>query len=136
IMQTRQPEHPLLNTLIHQGYQAFAAAALIERKAASLPPYSFQALLRANAHDTQAPLDFLSAVADLVNQHSNGTLALGPVPAPMAKRAGQYRYQLLLQHTQRKQLHLLLNWLMPEIERLKQARKIRWSLDVDPIDLY
>ena len=136
IMQTRQPEHPLLNTLIHQGYQAFAAAALVERKAANLPPYSFQALLRANAHETQLPLDFLSAVANLVNQHNNGTLALGPVPAPMAKRAGQYRYQLLLQHTQRKQLHLLLNWLMPEIERLKQARKIRWSLDVDPIDLY
>lgn len=136
IMQTRQPEHPLLNTLIHKGYQAFAVAALAERKEASLPPYSYQALLRANAHEAHTPLEFLLTVADLVNQHNNETLALGPVPAPMAKRAGQFRYQLLLQHTQRKQLHLLLNWLMPEIERLKQARKIRWSLDVDPIDLY
>jgi primosomal protein N' (replication factor Y) len=136
IMQTRQPEHPLLNTLIHQGYQAFAQAALAERKHAGLPPYSYQALLRANAHEQQAPLDFLQAVAELINQHASQTLALGPVPAPMAKRAGQFRYQLLLQHSQRKQLHLLLNWLMPEIERLKQTRKVRWSLDVDPIDLY
>ncbi len=136
IMQTRQPEHPLLNTLIHQGYQAFAEAALTERKQAGLPPYSYQALLRANAHEQQPPLDFLQAIAELINQHDNQTLALGPVPAPMAKRVGQFRYQLLLQHAQRKQLHLLLNWLMPEIEKLKQARKVRWSLDVDPIDLY
>jgi len=136
IMQTRQPEHPLLNTLIHQGYQAFAQAALAERKQAGLPPYSYQALLRANAHEQQLALDFLLAVSELINQHDSQTLALGPVPAPMAKRAGQYRYQLLMQHTQRKQLHLLLNWLMPQIEKLKQTRKVRWSLDVDPIDLY
>lgn len=136
IMQTRQPEHPLLNTLIHQGYQAFAQAALAERKQAELPPFSYQALLRANAHEQQAPLDFLLAVAELINQHDTQTFALGPVAAPMAKRAGQFRYQLLMQDSQRKQLHLLLNWLIPEIERLKQARKVRWSLDVDPIDLY
>lgn len=136
IMQTRQPDHPLLNTLIHQGYQAFAQAALDERKQAGLPPYSYQALLRANAHEQQTPLDFLLAVAELIKQHDSEVFALGPVAAPMSKRAGQFRYQLLLQHTRRKQLHLLLNWLMPEIEKLKQARKIRWSLDVDPIDLY
>ncbi len=136
MMQTRQPEHPLLNTLIHQGYQAFAQAALAERKQAGLPPYSYQALLRASAYDQQAPWDFLLAVAALIQHGDNTILVLGPVTAPMAKKAGQYRYQLLLQHTQRKQLHQLLNWLMPEIEKRIQARKIRWSLDVDPIDLY
>ena len=94
-MQTRQPEHPLLNTLIHQGYQAFAVAALAERKLAELPPYSYQALLRANAHEQQTPLDFLFAVAELIKQHATDILVLGPVTAPMAKRAGQYRYQLL-----------------------------------------
>ncbi|TXL18005.1 primosomal protein N' [Methylococcaceae bacterium HT3] len=136
IMQTRQPEHPLLNILIHQGYQAFAEAALTEHKQAELPPYSYQALFRANGHDQETALNLLIAIAELINQYDNQTLVLGPVPAPMAKRAGQFRYQLLLQHSQRKQLHLLLNWLMPEIEKLKQARKVRWSLDVDPIDLY
>ena len=137
IMQTRQPEHPLLNTLIHHGYQAFAKAALAERKSAELPPYSYQALLRATSHEQDSAFEFLLAVAELINSHqANGTLVLGPVAAPMAKRAGQFRYQLLLQHKKRKQLHLLLNWLMPEIQKLRQARKIRWSLDVDPIDLY
>lgn len=100
-------------------------------------PYSYQALLRATAHEQEHALAFLLAVAELTKQHpSHGLSILGPVAAPMAKRAGQFRYQLLLQHTTRKQLHLLLNWLMPEIQKLKQARKIRWSLDVDPIDLY
>ncbi len=137
VMQTRQPDHPLLNTLIHQGYQAFAQAALAERKEAELPPYSYQALLRANAHEQQLPLDFLHAVIELANQHnSHDVLILGPVTAPMAKRIGQFRFQLLLQHKQRKYLHILLKELLPKISKLKQARKVRWSLDVDPIDLY
>lgn len=136
IMQTRQPEHPLLNTLIHQGYQAFARAALAERKQAGLPPYSYQALIRAHGHEQQTPLIFLQAVAELMRKNNYDVLILGPITAPMAKRAGQFRYQLLLQHTQRKQLHQLLSQLIPHIEKLKQARKIRWSLDVDPIDLY
>jgi primosomal protein N' (replication factor Y) len=137
IMQTRQPEHPLLNTLIHHGYQAFAQAALAERKAAALPPYSYQALLRAVSLEKDTALEFLLAVSELVNSYpTHSTWVLGPVAAPMAKRAGQFRYQLLLQDTQRKQLHLLLNRLLPDIAKLKLARKIRWSLDVDPIDLY
>jgi len=137
IMQTRQPEHPLLNTLIQQGYQAFAQAALAERKAAVLPPYSYQALLRAVSLEKDTAFEFLLAVSELINSYpANGTWVLGPVAAPMAKRAGQFRYQLLLQDTQRKQLHLLLNRLLPDIAKLKLARKIRWSLDVDPIDLY
>lgn len=137
IMQTRQPEHPLLNTLIHQGYQAFAQAALAERQEAQLPPYSYQALLRAHAHEQQAPLDFLHAITELAHQQQiSELLILGPVAAPMAKRIGQFRYQLLLQHSQRKQLHLLLKRLLPEIAKLKLARKVRWSLDIDPIDLY
>ncbi len=137
IMQTRQPEHPLLNTLIHQGYQAFAQAALAERKAAALPPYSYQALLRVVSLEKDTAFEFLLAVSELINGYpENSTWVLGPVAAPMAKRAGQFRFQLLLQNTRRKQLHLLLNRLLPDIAKLKLARKIRWSLDIDPIDLY
>jgi len=137
IMQTRQPEHPLLNTLIQHGYQAFAKEALVERQAAHLPPYSYQALLRAVSLDKETAFEFLLAVSELINNMpSNDTWVLGPVSAPMAKRSGQFRYQLLLQNTQRKHLHILLNHLLPAINKLKLARKVRWSLDVDPIDLY
>jgi primosomal protein N' (replication factor Y) len=137
IMQTRKPDHPLLTTLIRQGYSDFARTALAERKEASLPPFSYQALLRAQALDSQMPPLFLEAVGKLARQSSQGHIhILGPVAAPMAKRAGLYRYQLLFQSTRRQALHVLLDGLMPEIEKLKQAKKVRWSLDIDPVDLY
>ncbi len=137
ILQTRQPQHPLLTTLLNQGYPAFAALTLHERQQAGLPPYSHQALLRVQAVNAQAPQTFLQAVLRLINQHNTGkTLALGPVSAPMARRAGLFRFQLLLQSPQRRDLHRLLDEIMPEIHRLKDAQKVRWSLDVDPVDLY
>lgn len=137
IMQTRQPQHPLLTTLIAEGYNRFAQSALAERKEASLPPYTHQALLRAHAQDAEIPKLFLHTVVDLAKECNKGdTQLLGPVAAPMAKRAGLYRYQLLFQSEKRPELHALLDQLMPKIEKLKQAKKVRWSLDVDPVDLY
>lgn len=137
VLQTRQPEHPLLTTLIRDGYQRFAQTALAERKAAALPPFSYQALLRVEAQDADAPAVFFEAVKLLLAQHNNNhTLVLGPVAAPMAKRAGWHRYQLLFQHHKRKELHKFLDKLIPALAKLKQAKKVRWSLDVDPVDLY
>ncbi len=137
IMQTRQPEHPLLTALISQGYNSFARTMLAERKEAALPPFSHQALLRVQAVDAEMPKLFLHAVVELAHEHSKGhTQILGPVAAPMARRAGLYRYQLLFQSGKRPELHALLDVLMPKIEKLKQAKKVRWSLDVDPVDLY
>ena len=137
IMQTRQPEHPLLTTLITQGYNSFAQKVLQERQEAALPPYSYQALLRVQALDSAAPKLFFNALADLMqNIKASHTLILGPVAAPMAKRAGQYRYQMLFQNARRDELQHFLSVLMPELAKLKQAKKVRWSLDVDPVDLY
>src|SRR5690606_18399438 len=100
IMQTREPERPVVTALIKQGYSDFARTALAERKEASLPPFSYQALLRAQALDNTTPPLFLEAVGKLARQYNQGyTQILGPVAAPMAKRAGLYRYQLLFQST-------------------------------------
>ncbi|WP_031434379.1 primosomal protein N' [Methylomarinum vadi] len=137
ILQTRQPDHPLLTTLLREGYRAFARSALAERHMAALPPYSHQALLRVQAPNAQAPQQFLLAVVECLKVLNNGkTLVLGPVAAPMARRAGQFRFQLLLQSVQRKELHNLLDRLLPEIEQIPERKKVRWSLDVDPVDLY
>ena len=134
IMQTRQPTHPLLTTLIEQGYQQFANSALLERQQASLPPFSHHALLSAEAKDETLALNFLQEIIILAEKTS--VQLLGPVPAPMSKRAGFFRYQLLLQSLNRSDLHVLLDKLVPEIANLKTGLKIRWSLDVDPVDLY
>ena len=137
VLQTRHPQHPLLTTLIEKDYRAFAESALQERKQARLPPYSYQALLRAHAGNAQSPQVFLQAVCQLLNpDKSDAIQILGPVSAPMARRAGQFRFQLLLQSTHRKDLHHLLNAVLPQIVKLKDAKKVRWSLDVDPVDLY
>ncbi len=137
LLQTRQPQHPLLTTLIEKGYQAYAENALLERQQARLPPYSYQALFRVHANNAQTPQQFLKSLSELLLQFNIGkTQLLGPVPAPMARRAGQFRFQLLLQNTHRKELHQLLDQVLPQISKLKEAQKIRWSLDVDPVDLY
>ncbi len=137
ILQTHQPEHPVLTLLLKQGYQQFALTALVERKQAMLPPYSYQALLRVYAKYPDAPLLFLNNVCDLTQTMDNlQTLILGPVPAPMAKRAGNHHFQLLLQNNQRQKLQLFLDQLVPQLYTLKEAKKVRWSLDVDPVDLY
>jgi primosomal protein N' (replication factor Y) len=137
IMQTRRPDHPLLLTLIHEGYNPFAKTALAERKAAQLPPFSYQALLRVQASDDKTPQAFLQTVLELVAQcTASNTQVLGPVPAPMARRARLFRYQLLFQSRNRLALHGLLDELVPKIEALKLGKRLRWSLDVDPVDLY
>jgi primosomal protein N' (replication factor Y) len=136
-IQTHYPDHPLLRTLVTDGYHAFAAAALEERAAAHLPPYSWQALLRADATQQASPQAFLEEVLALgIQSRPEGVELLGPVPAPMARRAGRYRAQLLVQARRRSQLHRFLkNW-VAEFEGLKAGRKVRWSLDVDPEDLF
>ncbi len=137
IMQTRQPDHPLLTTLIQQGYQSFAISALAERKEATLPPFSYQALLRVQAAEEGLPSIFFQALTDLIKTlNVRHTLILGPVSAPMARRAGLYRYQLLFQNNRRNELQHFLDELVPKLATLKQAKKIHWSLDVDPVDLY
>ena len=137
ILQTRSPDHPLLTTLIRQGYHQFAKTALAERQQAYLPPYTYQAMLRAYAPDEMLVQSFLQSVCELAQSlNHRDTLILGPVPAPMARRAGFYHYQVLLQQTKRSVLQALLTQLIPKIATLKSNKTLRWSVDVDPVDFY
>jgi primosomal protein N' (replication factor Y) len=141
IIQTHLADHPLLIQLTEQGYFAFAEQALSERRAAGLPPFAHLALLRAEAHKPGQAEGFLDEACSeaerlLIEQNLTGIELLGPVPAPMERRAGRYRAQLLLQATARAPLHrLLANWLLV-LEQMPSGRAVRWSLDVDPVDLY
>jgi primosomal protein N' (replication factor Y) len=137
LLQTRQPQHPMLLTLLESGYRVFAQSALQERQQAGLPPYSYQALFRVHAATIQAPQQFFQKLSQLIAEADSGaTRILGPVSAPMARRAGQFRFQLLLQNPKRQELHRLLDAIIPALDGLKQARAVRWSLDVDPLDLF
>ena len=136
LIQTHQPDHPLLQHLVREGYGSFAQAALAERRLAGLPPYAAQALLRAESPASGPPAAFLEAARDrLAAQRASAVALLGPAPAPMERRAGRYRANLLLQASQRAPLQKLLAVTLPELSELKQARKVRWSIDVDPVSL-
>ena len=137
LLQTHQPNHPLLNELLREGYAKFAQSELLAREAAMLPPFSYQALLRAQAEKEDTPQQFLESVAQLARSlNVQDVEILGSIPAPMARRAGQYRFQLLFQHSNRAALQQLLKQLVPQISTLKLANKVRWSIDVDPVDLF
>jgi primosomal protein N' (replication factor Y) len=137
VLQTRFPDHPLLNLLVSQGYPAFARAALEERQLADFPPFNHLALLRSESVAPEAAQAFLQECRRLAQASpANQVEITGPVPAPMERRAGRYRAQLLLFARQRAPLHGLLNEILPRLDKLPQARKVRWSLDVDPIDTY
>jgi primosomal protein N' (replication factor Y) len=135
LLQTRQPGHPLLRKLIREGYGDFASAALQERREGELPPYSHQALWRADANDAEAPALLLARLAELAADQTE-VLALGPVPAPMPRQAGRFRQQLLLQCSERKPLHELVEHLIRQLPGLPEAKRVRWSVDIDPVDLY
>ncbi|GAB4349789.1 MAG: primosomal protein N' [Immundisolibacter sp.] len=137
LIQTHQPQHPVLQALLQGGYGVFAQQLLKEREAAGWPPFTHLALLRAEAPGAQEALWFLGETLSLAAELGHaGVSLLGPVPAPMPKRAGRFRAQLLLQADRRAPLHALLRVWLPALAQLPAARKVRWSLDVDPLDTY
>jgi primosomal protein N' (replication factor Y) len=136
-IQTHHPDHPLLQILLEQGYPGFASAALAERQQAQFPPFSHLALIRAEAPRREQALGFLGEVMQFLQSGAGAELELfGPLPAPMEKRAGRFRAQLIIQAEQRKTLHGLLRRCVPQLGKLKSAARVRWSLDVDPQDMY
>ena len=133
VLQTHYPDHPLLTTLLEKGYQAFAEETLKLRHNMGLPPFSFQALFKAQCRHSEEAENALSQLASFFyEQKIEGLQVLGPIPAPFSKKAGQYRWQLLLQHASRKQLQSALSRYSPELIKSSQVRLI---LDVDPLDL-
>ncbi|KGM53184.1 primosome assembly protein PriA, partial [Lysobacter arseniciresistens ZS79] len=137
VLQTHHPEHPLLATLLAGGYGAFAEIELQQREAAGFPPFAHLALMRAEAKQVEHADGFLQAARRCIEQAGTGTLELnGPLPAPMPRRAGYQRSQLLLSSPGRRALHAALDAALPAIRALPETRRVRWSLDVDPVDLY
>lgn len=140
VIQTRHAAHEMLGTLVAEDYGHFARALLVERHNAHMPPFSHLALFRAEAIDMRAPELFLSIVreraAQILGEHSSSLVTLiGPLPAPMERRNGKFRAQLLLRSTARPLLQNLLTTLCPELESMKESRSVRWSIDVDPQDM-
>ena len=136
MVQTHHPEHNVFQQLINDGYASFAMTLLKERKQALLPPYSYMVLLNAEAHNIDDCKRFLDASASTLASIAKNKLSIfGPLPALFEKRSGRYRWQLIVQSEDRKALHKHIdNWLL-QLEQMKLSKKVRWSLDIDPMDM-
>jgi len=134
IIQTYNSTHPTLQALVQDGYNTFARRLLEERKQGRLPPFAYMALIRAEANNRALPERFLNAIRTAASQYTAGASVIGPMPAPMEKRSGMFRFQLLLDARHRPALQQVLATLMPILESHGDSRKLRWSVDVDPVD--
>ena len=136
ILQTHHAEHPLLNLLATKGYDFFAQEELKLRQQYQLPPYQHIAIIRAEAPHTGRAEGFLHSIKEQQSATFSQIQWSGPFPSPMEKRAGVFRSQLLLSSHSRPMLQHVLSHLCLSIEQHPLANKIRWSVDVDPYDLY
>ena len=132
-IQTHHPDHPLLTLLLRQDYDTFLQTLLAERQETELPPFSHLAIFRAQANTLKKAMDFLQDIKLLFKK--SATLGcFGPTPAVLAKIAGQYRAELLIQSTSRTMLHQELNRIEEKIPALASAKTIRWVLEIDPVE--
>lgn len=140
LVQTRYPEHPYWSFLQRHDYLAFAAAAARERRAAHCPPFSYFALLRSESTRPDEARAFLEKArahgSQALDEAAAGIRLMDVVASPMEKLAGRYRAQLLVVASRRAPLHGFLTRWLDAIENLPLARRVRWSIDVDPIDMY
>ncbi|MEQ1581883.1 MAG: primosomal protein N' [Steroidobacteraceae bacterium] len=136
LIQTEYPDHPLLQQLLSGGYGAFATAALQERESAGWPPFSRLALIRAEATTEDPPMRFLAAARRMAKPAHGKLSLLGPAPAPMQRRGDRFRAQLLLQAATPSRLQTFLAAWITELDDLPESRKVRWSVDVDPLELF
>ena len=132
LIQTLQPDNPLLLKLVKEGYLVFAQTLLQERKMMGLPPYSHAALIRCEGKTLAATTQALKdAVATLPNGHQ--LAVLGPIDAPMSKKNSRYHSQLLLLAKNRAQLHHILNQWWQPVLGLPSTKYLKLTLDIDPV---
>lgn len=138
IIQTHKVDNPLLNTLIQNGYHAFSKQLLKERQYYFWPPYTYLALCRAKGNYPERVINFFNKLKKILAQLNSNLTLLGPAPAPMEKKAGQYQLQLLIRSEQRAPLLRALKQLRLQLrskEHQKLVSNLRFSIDVDPQDL-
>ena len=131
LIQTRYPQHPLYAAIIAHNYDRFANELLAERRQAGLPPFIYQALLRAEARELPIALEFLHAAAAAVKHE--GIIINDPIPMTMTRIANVDRAQLLVESSSRPTLQAFLTEWIATLREIKT--RARWSVEVDPVDI-
>lgn len=141
IIQTAHPENPYLHLIRDYNFEQFYRYCVEERKSVQLPPFGHIVLWRAESTSDKAGLQFLHFVSQtgrkiLAEKRLKGITVMDPISSPMEKRAGKFRAQLLIKAEQRKPLHELLTHWLKKIENSPASRRVRWSIDIDPMEMF
>jgi primosomal protein N' (replication factor Y) len=134
IIQTAFPDHALFNALRTQDYASYANDLLQERAQVQFPPYVFTALLRAEAHDFLLVQKFLQFAFEQARQLGPHVITYDPVRPQMERLKGMERAYILMHSTQRPALQKLLTQLVAELRQNKLSAKVRWAVDVNPLE--
>jgi len=142
-VQSFDPQHMVYQALRHHDYPSFAKQQLRERQDAGMPPYAFQALIRADAKTQEAAQAFLRAATDAAHQgqlpHLADVFLYPPIPMAVQRVANVERAQMLIEATDRRALQRFLQAWQPWLHWVRgQAEHkgiVRWILDVDPLQL-
>jgi primosomal protein N' (replication factor Y) len=135
VIQTSFPEHPLLRSLLVEDYTAYASLALEERRRAGWPPFSHLAVWRAEATQRPRIFEFLEKLRHYAASRRAAVEILGPAPAAMERSRGRYRAQVLFQSRERNALHALVAATLEALRGWREARRVRWSIDIDPAEI-
>src|SRR5688572_6689884 len=135
LIQTHHPDHPLLSCLLDGDYGAFAALELAERREAAWPPFAHLAVWHAEAARREHSLEFLEQVRAAAESEPSPVTVLGPAPLAMERKGGHYRAQLLFRSGERAPLHRLVDRALLAVRNSAAARRTRWSIDIDPLEI-
>ena len=134
LIQTEYPDHPLYRALVDHDYVRFARTQLDERRIAGFPPFSFQAMLRAEARSIEQSLAFLIAARNAAAALAEGVTLYDAVPMRMQRLMTLERGQLLVESNSRPALQAFLPAWMEKLHAMKMPGGLRWHLDVDPLE--
>lgn len=133
LIQTAFPDHPLYRALRQHDFTGWAQEQLAERQLAGFPPFLYQAILRAEDRDKEAVFNFLEQSRSTGLALEQPVEIYGVVPSALPRRANHFRAQILIQSSSRAALQQFLHHWQPGLAALA-GKKLRWSLDVDPIE--
>ncbi|MBN3810737.1 primosomal protein N', partial [Paraburkholderia sp. Ac-20347] len=135
LVQTRYPRHAIYHALARHDYVGFANSQVKERRDAHLPPFVYQALLRAEGRTLEAALAFLAEAAAALTAipAASRVMAYDAVPLTIVKVMNVHRAQLLIESQSRAALQATLRAWQPALRALRGV--LRWNLEVDPLDI-
>ncbi|CAM3591083.1 primosomal protein N' [Paraphotobacterium marinum] len=134
IIQTHFPEHSFFSIIKQQNYLDISKNLLKEREIYNLPPFSNHIIYRSKSINSDESYEYLMILKSFINKQNKNILTLGPSPASIRKKAGLYRWLLILQHDKKSELFKVINEVELFISRNNLKNKVKSSIDIDPLE--